>query len=298
MRIAITTPTGHIGYKLTHYLLSAGAKVVLLARDGAKVRTFEQMGAVVRQGSQDDPKFVTEATADASALFWLTPPNMVSPDLREFQRACGYAAARAVRVNKIPHVVNLSSFGAHAEYGAGPVSGLHDVEQLLDAEAPNLVHLRAGFFFENFLWQLNNIQEASSILLPMDGARRIPMIATKDIAAVACGLLLDESWEGLHIRGLQGPADLNLHEAAEQISYAVGRTVRYVSVAEDQARKLMSGIGMSGNVIELMLEMYRGLSSGWMTPQEPRTLETTTPSTLQEFAREHIAPLLRKEVCV
>ncbi len=298
MRIAITTPRGNIGNKLTHYLLSAGAKVVLLARDANKVRTFEQMGAVVRQGSLDDAAFVTEATSDASALFWVTPPNPASPDLREFQRACGYAAARACRVNKIPHVVNLSSVGAHLEYGAGPITGLHDVEEMLNPEAPNLVHLRAGYFFENFLWQLKSMEDASSIFLPIDGSRRFPMVATKDIAAAACGLLLDESWQGLHIRGVHGPADLNLHEAAEQISYGLGRTVRHVKVGEDQARNFMLDAGMSNNVIDLMLEMQRGISSGWIKPEEPRTSETTTPTTLQQFALEQIAPLLRKEAWV
>ena len=298
MRIAITAPTRNIGNKLTHYLLSAGAKVVLLARDPRKVRTFEQMGAVVRQGSQDDAAFVTEATADVSSLFWTTPPNLASPDFREFQRACGYAVARAVRVNKIPHVINLSSVGAHLEYGAGPICGLHDVELLLNPEAPNLVHLRAGYFFENFLWQLNSIQDASSIFLAVDGSRRFPMIATKDIAAIACGLLLDESWQGLHIRDLHGPADLNLHEAAEQISYGLGRTIRYMKVGEDQARNFMLDAGMSNNVIDLMLEMQRGLGSGWIKPEEPRSSQTTTPTTLQQFAREQIAPLLRKEAWV
>ena len=298
MRIAITTPTGNIGNKLTHYLLSAGAKVVLLARDIKKVREFEQMGAVIRLGSQDDATFVTEATADVSSLFWVTPPNLTSPDLREFQRACGFAAARAVRVNKIPHVVNLSSVGAHLEYGAGPISGLHDVEDMLNPEAPNVVHLRAGYFFENFLWQVKSIQDASSIFMPIDGTRRFPMVATKDIAAIACGLLLDESWVGLHIRGLQGPADLSLFEATEQISYGLGRTIRYIKVGDDQARNFMLDAGMSNNVIDLMLEMERGISSGWITPQEPRTSLTTTPTTLQQFAREQIAQLLRKEAWV
>ena len=132
MRIAITTPTGHIGGEVTRLLLSSGAKLVLLARNRNRVQEFERVGAQIRVGSQDNEKFVTEATVGADALLWVTPPNMACDNVRAFQAACGRAAA-AVRANRISRVVNISSIGAQSGEGNGPINGLHDVELLLNA---------------------------------------------------------------------------------------------------------------------------------------------------------------------
>ena len=97
MRIAIATPTGHIGSKATRRLISAGAEVVLLARDLSKVKEFVDQGAQARQGSLDDGKFLTDATRGVDALLWVTPPNMASTDVRGFAAACGRSAAQAIR---------------------------------------------------------------------------------------------------------------------------------------------------------------------------------------------------------
>jgi uncharacterized protein YbjT (DUF2867 family) len=295
MRIAVTTPTGHIGSQLCRCLLEAGQNLVLLARDQSKVQDFQQHGAQVKQGSLDDAAFVTQATAGCDALFWLSPHDMKSNDPRGFDNRCGKAAAAAIRANRIPRVVNISSVGAQLDRGTGPISGLHDVEQVLDAACQNVTHLRPGFFFENFLWQVKSMQESSSIFMPVDGSIPLPMIATKDIAAAACKVLQDQSWQGRQVRGLHGPADLTLNEAAKQISRGAGQNIRYVKVSDDQARKAMQAMGMSNAAIDWLLEMYRSFNSGLCRPAEPRTSETTTPTTLEQFARQVIAPMLARQ---
>jgi uncharacterized protein YbjT (DUF2867 family) len=296
MRIAITTPTGHIGTKVTDILLDWGAKVVLLVRDVVKVQHFARRGAEVKRGSLDDAKFVTDATRGVDALFWVTPPNMTSPDYRGFQKSVGSAAAAAIRDNQISRVVNLSSFGVQVPFGCGPVSGLHDVEELLNAVAGNITHLRAGFFYENFLYQLENIRRDSAVYMPLSGLTRVPMLATRDIAEASARLLLNGQWTGQNIRGLHGPADLSLNEAVGQISEGLGHQVRFVKVPAEAARKAMLSMGMSPNVADGMIELYRALNSGLLRRDEPRTAETTTPTTLIDFARDVIMPQLLQPV--
>jgi uncharacterized protein YbjT (DUF2867 family) len=298
MKIAIATPTGHIGSKVTENLLAAGAELILLARDPSKVEPFARRGAVVRQGWLEDPDFVADATRGADELFWLTPPHFTTEDLRGFQRNVARAAARAIAANSIARVVNISSIGAQLESGAGPISGLHDVEKLLDDAAWSITHFRCGFFFENYLWQVERMQRESSIYMPISGSVSLPMVATGDIARAVANRLLDSRWSGRSIRGIHGPVDLTFDEAARLISEGVGRPIRHVKVPEDAARKAMQAMGASRHVADQMLEMYQAIDTGLVKPAEPRSPETTTPTDLLDFARNFIAPLVAAEVPV
>jgi uncharacterized protein YbjT (DUF2867 family) len=288
MKIAVTTPTGNIGSKVTEILLDAGAKLVLLTRDPAKVQHFARRGADVKQGSSEDKSFVIEATQGVDALFWVLPPNMQTNDLKAYQKSVAQAGASAVHENKIQRVVNISSIGAQLGPGYGPISGLCECEKALNKACPNVTHLRAGFFFENFLYQLDNIRRDSKIYMPLPGLTRTPMIATKDIASVAANRLLDNRWTGQSVRGLHGPADLSLFEAVGQISEGLGQQVRYQQVPEEAARKVLVSMGVSQQFADAMLEMYRAMGNGKLTRAEPRSPETTTPTTLVDFARETI----------
>jgi uncharacterized protein YbjT (DUF2867 family) len=183
MNIAVATPAGHVGGAVADYLLDFGGfnNITLLCRRPEKLQSLVDRGAKVAVGSQEDADYLTRATRKMDALYWATPPGYGSDDVRAFQNRLGQAAATAIRANKIPRVVNLSSVGANMATGAGPVSGLHDVEEMLNEAAENITHLRPGFFFENLLWQMDTIRKWGRISLPLSGSARYPMIATRDI---------------------------------------------------------------------------------------------------------------------
>lgn len=46
----------------------------------------------------------------------------------------------------------------------------------------------------------------------------------------------------------------------------------------------MVGAGMSGSAVEAMLEMERGFNEGRIRPTRERDAESTTPTTLEDFA--------------
>ena len=167
MKIAITTPSGHVGSAVADCLLDVGdSELKLLARRRHTLKRFIERGATTAIGSQDDSDYLTAATEDVEALLWVTPPGYGSDNVRAFQTRLAKAAAKAIRINQIPRVVNLSSIGAFLDAGAGPISGLHDVESILDDAADSILHLRPGFFFENLLWQLDSIRGSGLISLP------------------------------------------------------------------------------------------------------------------------------------
>ena len=300
MKIAVTTPTGHVGSAVADFLLDRGGemnvKVKLLGRRPNTLIGFVQRGAEMAIGSQDDADYLASATRDCDALFWVTPPGFGSDNLRAFQNRLGKAAATAIRTNRIPRLVNLSSIGAELDSGVGPICGLHDVEGLLDEVATNVTHLRPGFFFENLLGQLDSIRQRGAISLPISGSQRYPMIAARDIGRFAAERLISRDWTGHSVRELHGPADLSFDEVAGILSEAFGRNVAYVRCDRRQARQAILAGGVSENLADLLLEMYDAVESGRLRSSQPRSKDSTTPTTLADFAREVMLPMLAEAV--
>jgi uncharacterized protein YbjT (DUF2867 family) len=281
------------------FLLDFGEQihVKLLARRPEQLKEFVRRGAEVVVGSQDDENFLVRATEGVDALFWATPPGYGSDNVREFQNRLGEAAAKAIRTNQIPRVVNLSSIGANLSSGVGPIGGLHDVEELLDETSCNITHLRPGFFFENLLWQLDSIRLWGRISLPLSGSKSYPMLATRDIGRVAATRLSNNEWTGHFIQELHGPTDLNFKEVAETLSRALERKIVYIKCYRQEARDSMIQNAMSENAADLMLELYDAIETGKLRPtQQQRSEETTTPTTLEEFTREAILPKISQPV--
>lgn len=239
---------------------------------------------------------MVQATKGAEALYWVVPNNFGSSNLRAWQRQVGDAAAAAIRANQIPYVVNLSSNGAHLPDGMGPISGLHDVEETLNSVVPNLIHLRPGFFMENYLMQLDPIQSAGRVFLPLAGERRLAMIATQDIAAVAAQLLLHRSWNGQSVLGLHGPTDLSFDEAAAILSQMLNRSIIHMQTTFDQFRDSLLQNGASENVAADYVQMWTKIGDPDYAPAELHTSKTTTPTSFSQFVQERMLPLLKATV--
>ena len=213
MKVAVAGPTGHVGSKLAARVLDAGAETVLLCRDPAKVSSLTARGAKVLAGDLAESEYVSRATRGMDALFWLSPPNFTTSNLHGFQEILARNAAEAIRKNRISRVVNLSSIGAQMPSGTGPVAGLHQVERILNETGASVTHLRAAYFMENYLFSLPSIQEANAVFLPVGGERRIPMVATEDVAQAALRFLLDASGKGQQVKGVHGPQGFELRRS-------------------------------------------------------------------------------------
>jgi uncharacterized protein YbjT (DUF2867 family) len=292
--ITITTPTGNIGRRLIERLVAAGKPLTIVARHPEKLPRFLREREIVRQASSDDAAALSRATEGTDVLFWLTPPNFASPNVRAWYRKAADAVSRAVTINRIPRIVNLSSIGANWAEGLGPISGLHDVERALNDAADDVFHLRPGFFMENFLAQLDSIRRDGKLYWLYPGHARFPMIATRDIAEEAAARLVDHTWKGHRILGLLSPTDLTLDEAVKTLALIVGRPMRNVQLTPDEFRRVSQGSGMSPDFAENYIEMFETLNrQGWTPLGEPRTPETTTTTTLGTWASQVLIPLVK-----
>jgi uncharacterized protein YbjT (DUF2867 family) len=291
MSIVINTPTSNIGRALAARLLDAGESITILSRDKRKVDELLHRGARVVEGSFEEPVLLAEALDGAEALFWLTPPP-ARPDYYAWATKCAKQAAAAAKKAGVRRAVVVSSAGAHTGPGTGPVGPAREMENDFEAALPAVVSLRPGIFMENFLRSTDTIAMAGQIFLPVPAGKRWPLVATADIAAKAACWLLDRGWSGHHRIGVHGPKDLSTDEAAAIISSELGRPVKCVELTIDQTRGAMRGMGMPDFVVEIVIEMYVAYIEGRFDAAEPRTPDTTTPTTLAEFARTTLVPAI------
>ena len=292
--ITITTPTGRIGRRLVELLVAAGRAVTIVARHPEKLSPWLREREIVRQASSEDAAALARATEGTDVLFWLTPLDISVPNVRAWYRKIADSLRYAVRINQIPRVVNLSSIGADRAEGLGAISGLHDVEQAANDAADNVLHLRPGFFMDNFLTQLDSIRRDRKLRWLYPEHARLPMIATSDIAQVAAEKLINDSWSGHLVRGLHGPTDLSFDQATKILGAVTGRVLEHVQLTPDEFRWISRRWGMSEDLAENYIEMFDTLGRlGWSRFGEPRTPETTTRTSLGAWASQNFIPLVQ-----
>ncbi|WP_164018306.1 NmrA family NAD(P)-binding protein [Pyxidicoccus trucidator] len=293
MSIVINTPNGNIGRALALSLLSAGRSLTVISRSADKVADLVKRGAKLVEGSTDDAAVLDRALVGAEALFWLTPPA-TGPDFVSWAQETARTAAQAVKKHGVKRVVVLSSVGAQHGSGTGPVNALLAVEEAFKAVCADVTLLRPGFFMENFLRDVGTLAKTGSLFMPVPRTKAVPFVAVADIAAKAAEVLLDAGWKGHRYVGVHGPADVTYAELEAVFTQSLGRPVRYVQVTLEDARKGMAGAGMPAWLVDLYAELYGSIGEGRMDPAEPRSAQTTTPTSLAQWAREVLKPALEQ----
>jgi uncharacterized protein YbjT (DUF2867 family) len=292
--IAVTTPTGHVGSHVVRMLCQAGVRPRLLVRNPDRLDDRLRDLAELAVGDQRNADYVAEATRDAEAVFWVHPDDWSRPDPDADAERTGEGLAAAMRQNRIPRVVFQSSIGAELRQGAGFIDGLARIEQRLDAARDEtgaaLLHLRCGMFMTNLLMDLDGLRAGRlTTTRPLD--EPMPWVDPYDIATIATGRLLARDWAGRQIQAAHGPADLTWPEAAAALSAATGVPITAQQITDDEQRAVFREAGMSEVAVEGILGMAAGKREGF-TPEQPRSVLTTTPTSLASWAIAHLRPAL------
>jgi uncharacterized protein YbjT (DUF2867 family) len=291
----ITGATGNTGSIVAEKLLARGAKVRVIGRDAKRLERFTQKGAEAFVADATDAGALTKAFSGAKAAYAMIPPNIGAPNVRAYQGQVSDALVSAIVKNGLKHAVVLSSFGADKPEKTGPVLGLHSLEEKLNGIPElNALYLRAGYFMENILPQVGVIKSFGDMAGPVKGDLRLPMIATRDIGAVAAHALLKLDFEGKRPRELQGAGDVTYNEVARIIGAAIGKPdLAYKQVPAEQLKPALLQMGMSSSMADLLLEMADALNSGYMSTLEPRSPKNTSPTSLETFVSEVFVPTYR-----
>ncbi|MDD7921204.1 NAD(P)H-binding protein [Actinomycetospora callitridis] len=288
MTIAITTPRGHVGSHVLQRLVQAGAFPRVLMRDPGALDPAWREHVEAVACDQDDADAVLAATRGVEALLWVSPTLHEADPVAAHARLGGHVA-RAVAANGIARTVFLSSVGAEKRHGAGEIDGLARTEEALDATGASVLHLRAGYFFSNLLMDLDALRDGVlRTANPLDAP--MPWVDPRDIAEVAAGRLL-HPWQGRRATAVHGPEDLTFAQVADVLTSALGRPVRAERMSDDDLRASLGAVGLGEAQIEAIVGMSTGLRDGFV-PEQPRSVLTTTPSTLPGWAHAHLRPLL------
>ena len=263
MKFTVTGSLGNISKPLVQTLIAAGHQVTVISSDPKRAADIEALKATAAIGSVNDIAFLTNAFKGADAVYTMVPPNFGATDWKNYIGSIGRNYAEAIKRAGVKYVVNLSSVGAQLKEGAGPVSGLYQVEQALNAlEEVNVLHLRPGFFYYNFFSNIGMIKHMDIIGSNYDGNASLILADPNDIADVAAKALLQLSFKGKsinHIASDKRTAD----EVAAVLGNAIGKpNLKWVPFTDEQSKGGMVQNGLTEEVANNYVEMGQAVHNG------------------------------------
>ena len=283
----ITGATGNTGKIIATKLLEAGKKVRIISRNAEKAKELTDKGAELFIGDSGNAELLKKAFNGATAVYAMIPIDWQTANYTDHQVKHASAIADALRECKVKYVVSLSSQGAHLESGSGVVLGLHKMENLFNKiEGLNTLHLRATYFMENSLGMVGLVKNAGIMGSPVKADLSFPVIATKDIANYAVKRLLALNFSGHNIQNLLGAREVSYPEIARVYGAAIGKKdLNYVEFPySDFKNAFIQQMGASENVADNFNEFIKAMNDGKVMAHAKRDAESTTPTTIEEFA--------------
>ncbi len=289
--IVITTPTGLIGHQVLGNVLGSGEPVRVIARDPSRLPAQARERAEVVAGSHGDIGVVDRAFAGADAVFWLVPPDPRAVSVEAAYVDFSRPACDAFKRHEVRRVVGISSLGRGTAVAghAGLVTASLAMDDLIASTGVSYRALTMPSFMDNLLRQVQSIRNQGMFFLPISGDRKLPSCATRDVAATAARLLLDDSWSGQGHVAVLGPEDLSFNDMAQIMSEVLGQPVRFQQIPALALKDRLTGAGMSDamaqGTVDMMVAKDQGLDNA-----EPRTPESTTPTSFRQWCEDVLKP--------
>jgi uncharacterized protein YbjT (DUF2867 family) len=289
--IVITTPAGQIGRQVLGSLLQSGEQLRVIARDRSQLPAEVRGDLDIVEGSHGDAAVVDKAFAGADAVFWLVPLDPRAPSVDAAFAGFTRPAAEAFNRHGVGRVVGVSMLGRGTPWAAqaGFVTGSLAMDDLIAASGVAYRALTNPYFMEDTARQAESIKDKGLFTSPIAGDRKLPTVATRDIAAAASRLLLDASWSGAGEVPLLGPEDLSYNDMAEIMSQVLGTDVRFEQITfeayKDRFVRLGTSDAMAQGYTDMAWAKNEGLDNGVQ-----RTPENSTPTSFRQWCDEVLKP--------
>jgi uncharacterized protein YbjT (DUF2867 family) len=289
--IVITAPTGDIGHRVLKNVFDRGEPIRVIARDPSKLPESIRERVEIVQGSHGDIKVVNKAFAGADTVFWLTPPDPKAKSVEAAYVDFTRPACDAIKSQEVKRVVDITALGRGTAVAgkAGLVAGSLAMDDLIASTGVDFRAVACPSFMDNILRQAQAIKNQGMFFSPIDGDRKLPASATRDIAAVTAKLLLDRSWTGQGHVAVLGPEDLSFNDMAQIMSEVLGKPIRYQQIPFEAYRSRFLEFGMSEAMAQGMTDMAAAKNSG-LDNAEPRTPESATPTGFRQWCEEFLKP--------
>ena len=277
--ICVTGAGGTVGSELIKQLESAHApfRAAYFSVEKAEAVRARGIDAVVID--YNGPETLRAAFQGCDKLF-LLGPNVQAQTQLELN-----AVEAAQRVG-VRHIVKLSVMGADEE--AYAIALVHRaVEKAIEASGMAWTFLRPNSFMQNVVTYMSKTIKAEAAFYSASGEAKISHVDVRDIVAVAVEALTRSDHVGKAYT-LTGPDALTYDEIADELSKAVGRLIRHISLSPADLKNGMLAEGMPAEIADRMLDLERYYREGRASHITHDIKEVTgrDPRRFAQYARE------------
>ena len=254
--------TGKVGGATARRLLAQGKTVRALVRDREKAATWADQGVELVDGDWNDATAIARALDGVDGAFLMLPAVWApSPDFKE---AKGVIANYVTALTKgaPPRIVALSSMGANRTSGLGMITALSLLEQGFRNLTSPIAFVRAGGFFENFLYGLHVAQGGALPVYYNPTNRKSTMVATEDIGAEVATLLTGPAWSGHRV--IELGSLVSADDVAAHLGEVLKLDVKAFAVPRAGWPAAFEQLGIPKGQTGPAEEMFEAVNAGWM----------------------------------
>lgn len=270
MTYLITGATGDVGSRVVRQLLERDIlHPRVLARSAEKARALLGENIEIYVGDLANPATTRQAFRGVDTVFLVN----VGPEIPQRDAA----AATIAKEEGVKRIVKLSSLDVEQGLAIG---AWHETgEAAIRLSGVPFTFIRPTGFMTNLLAWAPAIRTEGIVRSSTAQGRR-PFMHSEDIAAVSVAALLGEEYAG-RILSITGPASLTFGEATEMIARAIGKTLVYQTISDEEARERYSRVSGSPEETEAHVALWRAIREGRLT--------TTTDVVEQTLGRKPIS---------
>jgi uncharacterized protein YbjT (DUF2867 family) len=287
----VTGITGKVGGATANHLLAQGKKVRALVRNREKTAHWADQGVELVDGDWNDSAAIERALKGVEGAFVMLPAVWApSPDYKE---AKGVIANYVEALSKAapPRVVALSSMGANRTSGLGMITALSLLEQGFRNLTSPIAFVRAGGFFENFIYGLHIAQGGTLPVYYNPTDRKSTMVATNDIGAEVATLLTGPPWSGQRV--IELGSMVSADEVAAQLGEVLKLNVKAFALPRAGWPAAFEQFGIPKGQTGPAEAMFEAVNSGWMdlgVEGAEHIAGTTSPRDVFAAAQKAAAP--------
>lgn len=258
---AIMGATGQTGGAVIDALRKRGQAVRAISRDPGRARAMLSDDVEIVSADVGDAASLAAAFHGVEGVYVLNVPSVAASDAIAAAEATSRAIVEALLQARVPHVVALSSEGAHRAGGTGMIRTLHAFEQALLSSGVPTIRVRATYFMEN--WASGLGSAAADGVLPsflQPRGRAIGMVSVADIGRAVAALLVARA--SGDVVNLVGPRDYSPDAAAKALSGILGRSVSVVEPPREAWVPALTAAGLGASYASELAAMYDAINEG------------------------------------
>jgi uncharacterized protein YbjT (DUF2867 family) len=283
--ILVTGANGQVGSAVIRQFSRRQSLVRALVRSSKNAQAVTALpGVDIVEGDMRRPETLGAALVGIDRVLLISSSN---DQMVETQSTFVDAAKKA----GVRHIVKLSGLNASL---TSPFifNRMHaEAERYIERSALAWTHLRPSQFMTEYLREVPTIVAHNALFLPLENAKLAP-VDIEDVARAAYMLLRGSGHEGKRYE-MTGPQALSMTEVADQISSAIGKTVRYVNIDPAARKQALLEAGIPAYIVDALdvqaSERRKGATGEDIVHTETHAALDLQPTSFAEFTRRSAA---------